>query len=508
MCFFGKKEYIVLVWSFILPLLLYDGAIDSFAPLHTVPIYEICDKAHFNDSLLSKTLGFYISGSIMSLITGISPDQMIYLPIQLFPSILMFFILVRELSNNAAFASLLTLLYSISDTSGNKFLFWVHGLGLIIFFLIIYLLIKKYVTQKNIETSILLFISLFTIVFLSYDLTFQILILLPVLHAILYRVEKDKKILHSFFNLFLYLCIIQLGISTFLYELLIPQLIKTESIFYSINSFFFSFFNTHQGQYVLRDFAIVYPISITIVNSLKYLLLIISIITCLIFIYHRFNRFKRIEYEYGVFLAFLISSICYFLIKLKIGQFAIGVFFYPGIISICSVYKLSKDIPLLKRLALFTVITLILLTAINYFTYYDNNLINKTQDNFAYLKPSAEWYWDYSTGFGMSDVQTNNLFYMHFTKKMLQTNEDFKTIHYYLDVFDPLNSKFPTFKEKSTSTNLKYSLLNNELQTITINKWIVLKPWSYFNSKVENNTDQNKIYNSNYIVILSNRNYA
>ncbi|AFV24608.1 hypothetical protein Mpsy_2404 [Methanolobus psychrophilus R15] len=502
---FQKKSYIILVLSSILPIFLYFGAIDPFAPLHTVPISEIIYFGHMNDNLINKAPAFYIFGSVISLITGILPENLIYLPIQLIPSILLCFVLFRKMADSSIIGSLLTLIYSISDISGNKFFFWIHGLGLILLFLIIYLLIKKLENMNTPRYSILLFISIFSLIYTSYDITFQISIILVGIILALFINNESRKSIKSYFNAFLFLLLVQLGLSNFVYSTLVNEFNSTGNYIGSIEIFLFSFFSSTNNDFILKDIAITYPRIIGLISVMKYIILGFSIVIALALVYNGYNKHKNLEYFSIIFGSFILTSIAYILAKLAFGQFAIGIIFFPGIISICLIHRLLKAERVFNKVALLMVLAILVLSSYNYASFYDNDFINIDDNCFTYVDSSAYWYEKYSSGIGASDIQTNNLYYMHMSKKIIQTGGSLGQVHSYFTALDPYTNIYPV--NNSISANVDYYILNNRLNTISIEKWIILKPWIHFDDEIETNQNLNKIYTSKDMVILARRTF-
>lgn len=491
-----KTSYLLLILSSILPLFLYDGVIDPFAPLHSVPINEILYLGYVNDSLISSIPGFYVFGSLISLVTGILPENVIYLPIQLIPSILLFFIFFRKISGSDIIGGLLTLVYSISDISGSKFFFWMHGLGLILLFLILSLLVKKLEERNTSRNSILILISIFSLVYISYDITFQILLFLIGVMLTLLVYKRSIKNIISFFNAFLFLILVELGLSNFVYDTVVREFRSTENYFSSIDTFIFSFISSTNNNYILKDLVIVYPRSIGIISAIKYIILGISILISLIFTYKRYNKLKNFEYPFIIFYSFLFVAIGYILTKLTIGQFPIGVLFFPGLISICLIHRLVKHRKILNQVPLFALLILLILSSVNYSLYYSNDLINKDEMYFKYIEPSANWYSKYSNGVGASDIQTNNFYYMHMSKMTLQKGDTLSPIYDYFSALDPSLNIFPRQSASTPNTNVRYYILNQRLNTISIERWIVLKPWRSFEDLIKKDNTINKIYTS------------
>ena len=161
----------------------------------------------------------------MSLVSNIAPENLLFIPIQLIPFILVVFILFRKISGSSLVASLIVITLASIDITGSKFFFWVHGMGSILFFLIIFLLANQMKVNRA-EYLIMVFISIVTLVYTSYDLTFQIILFIIALVLLLIFNEKilsQKSDVHShqisqFTNIVIFLLIFQLALSDFVYK--------------------------------------------------------------------------------------------------------------------------------------------------------------------------------------------------------------------------------------------------------------------------------------------------
>lgn len=499
--------YIFLVISIILPLLLYDGAIDSFAPLHVVPIDEIVHFGFINMGSNSEVPCFYIIGSIISLVAGIQAKTLIYLPIQLFPSILVFFILFRKISGNSLFASVLTLTYSISDITGNKIFFWVHGLGLILFIMILFLIANKLDNRFKQKNTILFIISITALVYISYDLTFQLIIILTSIILLLIIKQEYAHIIKSFTTILLVLMIIQLGLSKFVYNTLIPEFMQSENAGDPIEAFISTLFgggSITDIAFSVTDPYIIYPNIIGVIGGAKYTILMSSIVIAFVFILRKFIHTKKVDSSSVLLIAFFISSTSYIVAKLPIGQFPIGVYSFPGIMALSFLYKISNNRISHKFILSFAISILFTLSSINYIMMDTNNFINKDENHFEYVEPSVNWYWKYCEGMVVSDILTNNLFYMGGSKISISNGGDLKSVHDYFRALDPfydLPSMLNISSNKYDSIGQFY-IINKRLNKLDVERWKVLKPWNYFMDEIEMNSNYNLIYTTEDMMIL------
>lgn len=294
--------------------------------------------------------------------------------------------------------------------------------------------------------------------------------------------------------------------SNFVYSTFITELRHNESYFSSIETFIFNFIFPTNNNYILKDFVIVFPQSIGIISAIKYVILAASMLIALILTYNRYNKSKIFDYSSIVFCSFLFTAVGYILSKLMVGQFPIGIIFFPGLISICLIHRFMRYKKLFNRVSLIVILVILILSSVNYSLYHTNDLINKDETHSKYIESSAYWYFKYSNGEGASDIQTNNLYYMYMSKEFIQKGDTLNPIYDYFWALDPSRNIYPIAQNTSSisNTNIKYYIINKRLNTIAVEKWNILKPWRCFGDVIDKNRNINKIYNSKDINILLN----
>lgn len=487
--------------------MFYTGTLDSFAPLHIVPIMEINHNGYIPNKLMDTPL-FYIIGSMLSLTTAISPENFLFYPVQLVPALLIIFILFRKISGSNLIASLITISLATLDITGNKFFFWIHGMGSILFFMVIFLLANQLKRNKS-EYILLIFISIVALVYTSYDLTFSIISLLG---AIIILLQFNKKINLSatsinsrqpsqFFSILMFLLVFQLAFSEFVYETLIPQFQATESS-NPLNNFLFSYLSASAKPYLA--ISMVYPQIISILGILKYLIIVIFILLALVFIIKKLKNSRNLG-EYNILFIGLITAISmYIAAKFVMGQFAIGSAFLIGIFSIAIAYR-SYNSQIIRKVSVLALISILVIN-LGIFAAYDcNGFINKYDEDVSYMSYGADWYSNYSNGtMIISDVLTSDFYYLFISKKYIDNG---KSINQYdcVQTLDPYNDIYPII-QLDTSDKIKkngHYVLNNKLNSLDLNGWNTVRPWHDYQDKIDDNTNYNKIYDSNDIFILS-----
>ena len=98
-----KIALIIFLMAISIPLVIFDGTIDHFVPKHIAEIQEISDSGRLNEENTNviQISGFYILGATITLLTGLAAEVLIYLPFQLLPHIILFYLILYKLSGNS-----------------------------------------------------------------------------------------------------------------------------------------------------------------------------------------------------------------------------------------------------------------------------------------------------------------------------------------------------------------------------------------------------------------------
>lgn len=512
-----KITSIVLILSFILPLLIFSGSIDYFAPVHTAKINEIKQVGYLTEEELINFPGFYTIGVIIESVTGISSRNLTFTPIQLLPILFIYFLFIYKLSNDYFFASILLFIQLLTGVTGSPMVFfWPHGLGHILFYSILLILLNINLNRSKVpEFNLLLIILGSSLAFISYDLYGMLLIFLIVLFflslipkiplsiSIKNFIKKtNQEYPRNFTNVFNYcliLIVIELGLSKFIYHSLVPLFRTADYIEMSVIDKFFVAYFSKPVENPIADMVLNYPIAITGLSIIKYVILAISILICIVLILKKVIKLENIN-VYDLFTtSYFISSAIFGAIRAFIGQIPITLLYFPGILCTIWLYRFTNKY---KKWAIFVVSLLLIMVPISHYIYTYHNLVDKDQNMFQYIDTSAHWYLDHGNQKAVSDELTKNICRSSFSE-YLETTSKLDDKHKRIFRIELISSEDVMFLvQKSDTISIKnYYIINYKLNNLSLNNWMILKSWKYSKDKIDNNSKIQKIYSSENVAI-------
>lgn len=147
------------------------GNSDAFLPQNIV---SFLDFVYYGNGFLSTVIGYHSFGAMICLILGISPDSLLTLPISIIPLSAIVCLILYRISKNIILATILMgcLFCSISTSDYN--VYWIHTIGMILYFLIIYLIfmdLENKIGENSYKNSIFicLIIVLLSLNYISYN---------------------------------------------------------------------------------------------------------------------------------------------------------------------------------------------------------------------------------------------------------------------------------------------------------------------------------------------------
>ncbi|WP_155395734.1 hypothetical protein [Methanosarcina mazei] len=457
-------------------------------------------------------------GVVIELVTDISSRDLTITPVQLLPMILLYFSLIYKLSKNYVLASIIIFIYLLTDTTGTpEMFFWPHGIGKILFYAILLILLNIYSkTNKNPSFNLLLVIFGLSLAFTSYDLYGMLLILLLILFLLSMFLNRsffslNKKTIPQYLqkspnilNYCILLIVIELGLSKFIYNTLIPIFRTTKYVEISaVDKLFLAYFSAGQTENPLADMVLSYPSIITGLNITKYAILTISIIICVIFIIRKIVKSEKSENVniYDLFtISFFLSSVIFGILRLHIGQIPITLLYTPGIFCTIWLYRFTKKF---KNWAIFVIILLFITTCVSQYVHNNHDFVARDQNMFEYVRMPAYWYLEHGEPVVVSDVLTRNVFLLSFSEyfEIYQKSTDNNRLSFKeVRLMSSDDAKFLVQKSNITQTN-KYYIINYKLGSVSLGNWMFFKSWKYSKDKIDSNLKIKKIYDMSDIAI-------
>lgn len=503
MSFNKKLFFIFLLFCFSYSLIVFNGIIDDFSPKHITAIEQISIKSHLdqNNRMTNQVPGFYVLGAIIKLISNISSMGFLTFPLQLLPLLIVFYEFILKICKSPVFSCILTFLSICAGTTGtDKLFFWPHGIGSIVYYttfiLIVSIMLNPF--NKRSEYNLLLIICGCSLGFISYNVYITLLILMISLMLEIWFIQ-NKEIPSAFLNYKSFLgcslifIVTMFGLSRFVYETFIPTLKATSNIEISaINKFLLNYINTNPNPEisVISELLINYPRIITIISILKYLILCISVIIFISSLIKKISKKVELSVFDLIIISYIIYSFVYFLIRAYLGGIPITVIFLPGMLCIIWLYKFSEKY---KQWTKFAIIMLLILTPS--YTYFIEiyDLRNESIHENEYLIASSHWYFEHKgDSIGVSDEMSKNLISMFIYEKYHQPS-GIKNIYIKNAEFLVNKSQFENFNQ--------YYVVNYNLRCMSLQNWVIIKSWRFFETSIDSNKYICKIYDLDSVSI-------
>lgn len=500
--------FLIIILSLVLPLILFNGSVDDFAPGHMVNIHEISQNGYISETDENTIPGYYAYGSIITQICNTPSKVLLFLPVQLIPFTLAFFLIIYSFCKNYLFASIITLIELITGITGTpKVFFWPHGIGYILFFLLAYISFKI-VENKDLkmpEHSLLFIILGSSLVFISYDLfAMYALFLLSLIFILSFffflqrmtnfnSLVRFKDTAKRLTRLALILMIVQLGFSRFVYDTFLKVIINTNYIEISgIDKFILHYFSS--GTETLLDTIVLnYPKIISILFAFKYLLLLASISLFIYVLGKKITQQHSINSFDCIILSFVFMALLYSIIRLHIGQVVLIYLYLPGIMSIAWLYQSSLST---KKVAVLFTLLLFLIAPVSYYMLYDNNLINSDDNQYDKIKIPSDWYYNNGNLDVVSDELTRGLFSMFYSENNVNINEKGNSVTDRQKIISAMSFNDVLYILNISQSNpaRRVFVINYDLNSINLHNWVTVKTWRDSKNKIESNVNINKVY--------------
>lgn len=510
----AKLTIVILLYATVLPLIIYNGSIGDFSPKHISIIYETIQYCHLSEIAISNTPGFYIFGSEISLVTGISTKDLLFLPVQLIPFVIIFFYFIYRLSGNYILSGIITFIEMMSDLTGSlRIYFWPHGLGYILFYIVILTLLGliKDIRMRRFEYYLIIILAGISLKFISYDLFAWLLIYLFIswiIFNILWLMRKNylyllfsKRALH----LFAIFSVVEFGLSNFFYQTVIfTYKAAANSVEISgMDKFLVAYISSSIVRDPIVDMYLVYPKIISILSAIKYSVLLISIVIFSLMMINKLIRNNHIEL-YDVIIISLIGAIASFAItRSYIGGIPVTALYLPGIMSTIWLYRFS---PYFKKWTMLVILIILIIVPLYYGINYRYGMVNKDENKYDVIKFPSYWYYvnrdNTSQSRISSDELTKDLFQLYISER-LTNNLTYGHISETMTLMTTENVMFLTQKRNNSdiSAYSNYFAINYNLNSLSLDNWKIIKSWRFFKYVIEYNSKIDKIYDINSVAI-------
>ena len=500
--------YIIVASAITVSLLLYNNTMDSFSPKHISIINNITQFGRMTETYTSIQIpGFYAYGPMIVYESGKSSRDLLFLPIQLLPHAIILFCLALKLSRNYILASLIVFLNLNSGFTGTpNIFFWPHGLGTLLYFVCIILLLHMLRDNSNKlpEYILLLIFTGVSIAFISYDNAARLYLLLLSIGLIYlifgitlnWDLSSNQYIVFAkkLFTILLIMIVVEFGLRKFIYQVFFPFVdnIQTVIELSALDKLSISYFNSDLSLNPLNEFIVRNPEAITILSLVKYGILLFYIFIALHRIFKNLMK-HHLNVDDTIIISIIIATLLFAISRISLGQLCIPLLYYPGIFCISWMHPRLKNY---KKIVIISMLLLITLTLLSYVENSRNNLLDRETyrytDDMSY---SSRWYSNKTVDntIGYSDELSKNLFGLYMPvlpyKHILRVDTE-----RILFLTQRLNKTFPE----------EYFIMNFRSNALTVENWVTLKPWLQHKDVIGNNRNIIKIYDDSIIRIYKN----
>ena len=325
----------------------------------------------------SMNPSYYILTAIIHNITDISYDIIPTLPLQSIPFILLFILLIRNITQDDLTSPIITivlaLIYLTKFGNVDAVIWWSHGIGFILSLLFLFIAILRLKSDKNHQNfSILLILLLISINYISYKMAFFTLILLIglqinkwFLHTKIQCKEKQNE---KFMSLILIGTIYFFTFNKIIYNEFIPRLrIASEITTSSLDKLFIGYKNNPFDPFDIYRFRT--PLELRVLNTIWLTLILIGLILLVLVLFHTFLKKKDFSIGEKLIWSLLFSSFIILIIYSFLGATEISLLIFTSIMGYSLLFKKYK------RTKNFIVIILILLLITNVFIIFGIKLL-------------------------------------------------------------------------------------------------------------------------------------
>ncbi len=505
----SKLNFILYIaLSALLLLLIYFGFIyPSYSDFDFWQISRLSsiERTHSINSTDSNP-GYQAFMVVFKLILGV-PFELIYqIPIVIIPTFISVLFVLYKLSDNITWASSFSFVFVLSTADVSSWVAGSHQIVLVLFYTLIGLLLIQGIGANRIDRftlTFLLIVIVMAVNFLSYKITFVVVVMLfslVALQIISRRFHINATILHGP-NIALIISIASvICLNPFFYDVFIPELLSYHDFSTSSGiSKLLVFFNSgSSGQ--SSGLSQVAPTHISTLSLLRTIAMATFLLIYATYVIHGFIVKRKLEIANQVIISILISGVGLFVVYSLFGLAETTVILFATLLLIYFVVnRVSNYHKPLKHMAL-----AILLVA-NIIAFVAsigggaplNNTIDDSYDGMEY---ASNWSFRNILAAGETSI-ASDVFTTGFINYQFSTHLEEQT--QYVSVLSAKEIRLITSTGAEATFGSEYYVLNAGLEHFSIMGWDKFQSWQQILGEHQLNEELNIIYSSKNVYILN-----
>lgn len=506
---------LVLVF-FIFFLLVINPSISEFDYWHMTNAI-ITEKSGFintKDIDLEGLATFYILIVYFAMISNVSYDILPSLPLMSLPLIFFLIAILKNMYNEDKkkyyYVLLCLVLIYVTQSSFPRFGLFPHNVGFILFLMILLLSLCLYNRHNRQMISLLMIITVISMNYISYKLTFYIILFIISMSIISewYYVHHRVDIQRPFAAIALIGIIFTLSFNQFVYHNFLPKITSASEVrsswgiekLLSLSNFF-----RNPGD-PLSEYYLSTPLEIKHSYIFWLILIVISLILCTAHIFKKFIKRENFLIGEKVIFGLIISSTLILIVYNALGLADVSFLVFTGIVGYTMIFQFSRNY---KRIVLVSILLLLIMNVYSNIEAVRNNFYmgQKDENYFQYINPVSAWYVKHVTNDIRRHTSTDVLTRGYFLKEIATNNISDKynpgllSREQVLLLLKPDNSlieKNPDFRYYDFRFIVNY----RESPFFSIGGWDSFNSWSYYKQDIKSNRYIGSIYSSGDVDII------
>jgi hypothetical protein len=514
-----KTKYAVCLISIVIVFfyIFYFPSVNDFIYGNMKNSMDIITSSHVNNF---NAPGYDVFNAELSLITNIPLERLPYIPLQLIPIVLFFYCILISLNDtnkNITLIFFISLAYLLSSFSP-AFIWAPHVAGIILMLMILYLIITRLKNEPNDNNqksiSIAIIISISSLIFVSYKLTFFTIAFMTFLqlYYIFVNKFKNKKLQFkvrsikemkpnfNFFTLILISIVITLYFNKFIYKAVIPLIIDTSNTEFSGANVISKLFKQSNPSDILTSFYFKNPYELTTMTTIFLLCVMAILIICTLYLIHKFIRRKKFNLPEIIYIVFIATTFSLNMIYARLGfpdLLYLTMASFIGIIILLQSRDIIKNKKTKTKIISGIIVLMFIPIVVSGIIRVEGDLYSAQRDyNYnEYLSYPSQWlYSHYTKG---NSISSDVLSYSYFA--FLESAKSPKTPIRKNVISD---QNFMNIISGNTTSSSNYVIINKFIKNFYLTGWSNFNGWSNYEDKIDKNNNLNLIYSSGKVKII------
>lgn len=484
---------------------MFKGSVDPFAVKHMGPVYEILHSGHTTPFTEEQIPGYYTAVAVVSLVLGISPDNIPFEPLFVLTFISISFMALHTVSNSTWIGVLLTVPLVTAGIQGTgKLYLWPHGIGTMLTFTVMIVCYHLLLARSDKRRFFPLMILVIATISVSYNSTLRgslFLFLLMTIHYIQHRyisTEKltDLNLQKTILAVLFFGGIVLFGLSRFVYEIFVPMIVRFSGdsgpVIPSVEKFTQLWFGGDKAVSALESLLISYPPSITYLNLARYLIIAAALAVVGFSALDRWRHRDPLTRAHLVVFCYAGAIALFMLPRLALGDMPFAAIFLPGLFALGYLAR-AETFPTNVTIAAILIVALV--TPLTFVEHKRHDITNHDESEFAYMSNVGKWYLEYGEEERLFSDELSRGFILVEGLKQEPEQRTYRGQNYRINAI-PHQEAAALVEQRRPEGGYEaqYYMFNYNLNRMSLQNWFIIGSWDNEKRTIEANNNMNNVY--------------